>query len=139
MDNGTNVRNTLPANSYDLRREYGPGVVDLAHIITGYVAYDLPQFTQRMKPLTQGWQFGSLFQATSGQPIDITAGTNRSNSFDNRDRVDVIGSPAVGVQDPTIPGGARRYFSASNFALPAVGTLPCCASGTSLICGYSAA
>ena len=122
MDNGTAVRNTLPANSYNLRREYGPGGIDLAHIVTGYVAYDLPAFTSRLKPLTQGWQFGSLVQATTGPPIDITAGVNRSNSFDNRDRVDVVNKPAVGVQNPTIPGGARRYFTASDFALPAIGT-----------------
>jgi len=122
MDNGTDVRNNLPANSYDLRREYGPGTIDLAHIFTGYVAYDLPKFTARMKPLLQGWQFGSLFQATTGPPMDLTAGVNRSNSFDNRDRVDVIGSPVVGVQEPNIPGGARRYFNAANFALPTLGS-----------------
>lgn len=122
MDNGTDVRNALPANSYDLRREYGPGAIDLAHIFTGYVAYEIPTFTNRAKRLLGGWQLGSLFQITTGTPIDILAGVVRSNSGDNRDRVDVIGSPVVGVQEPTVPGGARRYFSAANFALPAVGT-----------------
>jgi len=122
MDNGTDVRNTLPANSYDLRREYGPGSIDLAHIVTGYVAYDIPKYTQHAKLLTQGWQLGALFQATTGTPIDITAGTNRSNSFDNKDRVDVVSKAITGVQDPATPGGARRYFKADAFALPAVGT-----------------
>jgi hypothetical protein len=122
MDNGTDVRNNLPANSYDLRREYGPGAIDLAHIFTGYVSYDLPKFTERAKALTQGWQFGALWQATTGTTMDILAGVNRSNSFDNRDRVDVIGNPSVGVREPSTPGGSRRFFEAGAFALPAVGT-----------------
>ncbi len=122
MDNGTDVRNTLPANSYNLRREYGPGGIDLQQIFTGYVAYDIPKFTERAKLLLQGWQLGSLWQATTGAPIDILAGVNRSNSFDNRDRVDVLSKPTVGVQDPATPGGARRYFNVDAFALPTVGT-----------------
>ncbi len=122
MDNGTDVRNVLPANSYDLRREYGPGSIDLAHIFTGYVSYDLPKFTERAKALTQGWQFGALWQATTGTTMDILAGVNRSNSFDNRDRVDVVGNPSVGVREPATPGGSRRYFEAGAFALPALGT-----------------
>jgi hypothetical protein len=122
MDNGTDVRNVLPANSYDLRREYGPGAIDLAHIFTGYVSYDLPKFTERAKYLTQGWQFGSLWQATTGTTMDILAGVNRSNSFDNRDRVDVVGNANIGLQAPATPGGSRRYFDAGAFALPAIGT-----------------
>lgn len=122
MDNGTDVRNLLPANSYNLRREYGPGTIDLAHIFTGYVNYDLPTLASKAKRLTGGWQFGALFQATTGAPIDILAGVNRSNSFDNRDRVDVVSKPVLGVQAPAAPGGARRYFNADAFALPAIGT-----------------
>lgn len=122
MDNGTSVRNTLPANSYDLRNEYGPAETDLRHILTGYVSYDLPSFSSRAKLLTQGWQFGALFQATTGTPINLTAGVNRSNSFDNRDRVDVVGTPVLGVQDPATPGGSRRYFNTDAFALPAIGS-----------------
>jgi hypothetical protein len=122
MDNGTDVRNVLPANSYDLRREYGPGSIDLQHIFTGYVAYDVPKFTERAKRLTQGWQLNMLWQATTGPTMDILAGVNRSNSFDNRDRVDVVSRPTVGVQAPTTEGGARRYFNADAFALPALGT-----------------
>lgn len=122
MDNGTDVRNTLPANSYDLRREYGPGAIDIAHIFTGYVSYDLPKFTDHAKVLTQGWQLGGLWQVTTGTTMDLTAGTNRSNSLDNKDRVDVIGNASTGVREPTTPGGSRRYFESGAFALPAIGT-----------------
>ncbi len=121
MDNGTDVRNTLPANSYDLRREYGPAAIDLTHIFTGYVAYDIPG-TDRFKRLTRGWMVATLFQATSGTTMDITAGTNRSNSLDNKDRVDVIGNASLGLREPATPGGARRYFESGAFALPAIGT-----------------
>lgn len=122
IDNGTDVRNTLPQNSYDLRNERGPAGVDMTHIFTGYANYDLPKFTQRWKYITQGWQFNSLMTFHSGRPLNIAAGQNRSQSFDNRDRVEVVGGTSVGVQDPTVPAGARRYFNSSAFALPALGT-----------------
>lgn len=120
MDNGTDVRNTLPANSYDLRREYGPSAVDLTHVFTGYVSYDIPG-ASKLKPLTNGWMLGALFQATTGSPLDITAGVNPSASGDNRDRVDVVGNPSVGLREPAVPGGARRYFESGAFALPTAG------------------
>jgi hypothetical protein len=122
IDNGTDVRNTLPANSYDLRQERGPASIDMTHIFTGYASYELPRFTQRWKHVTQGWQLNSLLTFHSGRPINITAGQNRSQSFDNRDRVDVVGDTSVGVQDPAVPAGARRYFNAAAFALPPAGT-----------------
>ena len=55
LDNGSNVRNSLPANSFDLTREYGPANFDLRHIFTGFVSYDVPAFTTRMPRLVKGW------------------------------------------------------------------------------------
>lgn len=122
MDNGTDVRNNLPANSYDLRREYGPGAVDLRHIFTGYVSYDIPKFTEKAKRLLQGWQLNSLFTVHTGSTLDILAGRQISNSFDNRDRVDVVGAANPGVGTAATPGGAIPYFTTSAFAFPAAGT-----------------
>lgn len=121
-DNGTNVRNTLPANSYDLRPEYGFGNVDLRHIFAGFVSYEVPKFTQRRKYLTQGWQINSLMTYSPGEAIDIVAGVNRSQSFDNRDRVDYLKDPNMSVKAPTTAFGPRPYFDPTAFALPAIGS-----------------
>jgi hypothetical protein len=121
LDNGTNVRNALPANSYDLRREYGRSNVDIRHIFTGYVAYDVPQWSRTLRRLSEGWQLNALFTAQTGGPLDPLAGTNVSLSADARDRVDLVGDPFAGVTQPT-SGTARRWFNPAAFARPATGT-----------------
>lgn len=121
IDDNGDPRNTLPANSYDLTRERGPSSIDLTHIFTAYASYEVPG-SSRWKLITKGWQFNSLLTLTSGSPIDILAGTNRSQSFDSRDRVDVVGNAGVGLQDPATPYGPRAYFNTAAFALPAIGS-----------------
>jgi len=121
-DNGTDVRNVLPANSYNLRAEESFGGVDIRHVFTGFVTYDVPKFWDRARLLTQGWQVNSLMTFHSGTPLDLKAGVNRSQSFDNQDRIDLIRDPNIRLQDPTTPGGSRRYFDSAAFALPALGT-----------------
>lgn len=121
IDNGSNVRNALPANSYDLRRERGPSNFDINHIFTAYVSYDVPEFTKHLPLLVKGWQVNGLATAHGGEPIDLLLGTNVSLSADSRDRVDVVGDPFSGVVQPT-SGTAVRWFTPAAFARPAAGT-----------------
>lgn len=121
IDNGSNVRNALPANSYDLSKERGPASFDISHIFTAYVTYDVPQFGQRLQRLSKGWQVNGLITAHTGEPLDILAGTNVSGSADSRDRVDVVGDPFANVVQPT-SGTAVRWFNPAAFARPANGT-----------------
>ena len=97
LDNASNVRNSLPADSFNLRREYGPSNFDIKQVFTGFIIYDVPSFTSRMPRLTQGWQLNTLLTAHSGEPIDFLSGTNRSATLNNRDRVDVVGDWATGI------------------------------------------
>lgn len=122
IDYNANPRNTLPANSYDWTRERGPASTDLRHIFTGFIAYEVPKFTDGWKYVTQGWQLNSLMTFHSGSPLDLLAGVNRSLSYDNRDRVDVIGSASPGAGDRTSEFGPVRYFDTAAFALPVTGT-----------------
>lgn len=121
IDNGSNVRNALPANSYDLTRERGPANFDIRHILTSYWSYDIPQIGKALPLLTRGWQANSLLTFHTGEPVDILAGTNVSGSADARDRVDLVGDPFAGVTQPTT-GTARRWFNPAAFARPAPGT-----------------
>ena len=122
LDNGSNVRNALAANSFNLRREYGSANFDIRHIFTGFVSYDVPTFTTKMKRLTGGWQLNGLFTAHTGEPLDLLSGTNRSGTLDNRDRVDLVGDPYSGVASRATPFGAIPYFNPAAFAPAAAGT-----------------
>lgn len=122
LDNGSNVRNALPANSFDLRREYGPANFDMRQIFTGFVTYDVPTFTSKLPRLTKGWQLNALMTAHTGEPVDVLSGTNRSLSLDNRDRADLVGDPFSGVAARATPFGAIPYFNPAAFRPAASGT-----------------
>ena len=122
LDNGSNVRNALAANSFDLRREYGPANFDMRQIFTGFVTYDVPSFTSKLPRLTKGWQVNSLLTFHSGEPVDVLSGANRSGSLDSRDRADLIGDPYSGVASRATPFGAIPYFNPAAFRLATPGT-----------------
>ncbi len=122
LDNGSNVRNAIPANSFDLRREYGPSNFDIQQIFTGFVTYDVPSLGGKFPRLTKGWQLNALMTAHGGEPLDLLSGTNRSGSLDNRDRVDVVGDAFSGVPARATPFGSIPYFNAAAFSPAAAGT-----------------
>ena len=121
IDNTSDVRNTVPTNSYDLKNERGNSTFDIRHIVTSFVSYQLPG--SRFAPiLTKGWQVNSLITLHGGTPLNILAGTNRSGTGENRDRVDVVGDPFAGFS-PAIPNSlAIQYITKAAFANPAIGT-----------------
>ncbi len=122
MDDDSDVRNTIPTNSYDLKDERGPSTFDIRQIVTSFVSYQLPQVGHFAPRLTKGWQVNSLFTFHGGSPLNLLAGTNRSGTGENRDRVDVVGDPFSGFSS-TIPGSlAIQYFNKAAFATPAIGT-----------------
>ena len=122
LDNGSAVRDTIPANSFNLRRDYGPSSFDNRHIFTAFAIYDVPALGSRLPRLTRGWQMNSLFTANSGEPLDLLSGTNRSGTSDTRDRVDVIGDWRTGVPDRASPFAVVPRFNIRAFAAAATGT-----------------
>ena len=121
IDNGSDVRNNLPTNSYDLRNEKGPSSFDTLYMLTAFMSYEVPVFGKAMPLLTKGWQLNSLFTAHGGQPLNLLAGTNISTSGDGRDRVNVVGDPFSNVV-PLVNTRSVRYFNPAAFAAPASGT-----------------
>jgi hypothetical protein len=121
IDNTSDVRNTLPTNSYDLKDERGNSTFDIRHIVTSFVSYQLPgsRFAPR---LTKGWQVNSLMTFHGGTPLNILAGTNRSGTGENRDRVDVVGDPFSGFSSAIPNSLAIQYITKAAFANPATGT-----------------
>jgi hypothetical protein len=122
IDNTSDVRNTVPTNSYDLGNERGASTFDIRHIVTSFVSYQVPQFAPRAGRLTSGWQVNSLFTFHGGSPLNILAGTNRSGTGQNRDRVDLVGDPFAGFSPAIANSRAIQYIAKAAFANPAAGT-----------------
>ena len=121
IDNTSDVRNTVPTNSYNLANERGNSTFDIRHIVTSFVSYQLPG--SRFAPLlTKGWQVNSLVTLHGGTPLNILAGTNRSGTGENRDRVDVVGDPFAGFSPAIANSLAIQYITKAAFANPATGT-----------------
>jgi hypothetical protein len=121
IDNTSDVRNTVPTNSYNLANERGNSTFDIRRIMTSFVSYEVPAFSGKAPRLTKGWQLNSLFTFHGGSPLNILAGSNVSLTGENRDRVDLVGDPFANV--PVLTNTtAVQYFNKAAFAKPASGS-----------------
>lgn len=118
MDDASSV--TSPQNSFNLRGDWAPSTFDTRLYTTSYVTYEVPK-TKFVPLLTSGWQLNALLTFTSGNPINILAGSNVSGSGENKDRVNLVGDPYsnVAVLTNTL---AVQYFNPAAFAKPAAGS-----------------
>lgn len=104
---------------------YGLSSYDRTHVLKVNWLWDLPLWKTAPKAvgvLTNGWQMSGIFTASSGAPLGA--------SFSTVNAVDITGSPTEAARislrgNPVLPRNQRtfdRYFDASAFVLPAVGT-----------------
>jgi hypothetical protein len=118
MDDASTV--TSPQNSFNLRGDWAPSTFDTRLYTTSYVTYELPK-TKFVPIVTGGWQLNALLTFTSGNPINILAGSNVSGSGENKDRVNLVGDPYANV--PVLTNTlAVQYFNPAAFAKPAAGS-----------------
>ncbi len=121
IDDATEPRNLLPANSYNLRLDRAASDFDVRHIFNAFVSYSLPSFTSHLKAVTQGWQLNALITAHTGQPINFRAGTDVNGDGDTFDRIDLIGDPFANL--PAAPNATSRVWVNRNaFRAAAAGT-----------------
>lgn len=118
---------TTPMNSYDLRREYAPAAFDTRNTLTGFATYTVPNFTTRLKRLTQGYQATTLWTFAGGQPINVLVGTNVSGTGENKDRPNVVQGVAryVSRSELTSASSSARTYSFLNrsaWVSPVAGT-----------------
>ena len=118
MDDASTV--TSPQNSFNLRGDWAPSTFDTRLYTTSYVTYEVPK-PKFVPILTGGWQLNALLTFTSGNPINILAGSNVSASGENKDRVNLVGDPYSNV--PVLTNTlAVQYFNPAAFAKPAAGS-----------------
>lgn len=118
-----------------LQQSFDTGLSDYDHthrFVASYV-WDLPRLTGSnpvLKWVIGGWQWTGIYSATSGGPVTILAGTDRSKTNLGNDRADFIGnSGQYGRVAPESDrggcGGTAHcvsWLDTALFALPAVGT-----------------
>ena len=111
----------------------GPSDFNHTHIFVASYAWDLPKFNG-MSALERwtigGWTWSGIFTASTGDPLNLLAGTNRSGTNLGGDRVDFVGPaneyggvPAQATRTPC--SGTQAcvpWLNKSVFANPALGT-----------------
>jgi Carboxypeptidase regulatory-like domain/TonB dependent receptor-like, beta-barrel len=93
-------------NGYDIPGEYGLSDFDARHRFVASANYELP-FTGHA--IARGWQFATIVQAQSGNPVNIVTSNSTLNGVPNTVRPDVIGPIRI-IQS------ADRWFDPSAFA-----------------------
>jgi hypothetical protein len=120
IDDASDARSVIPANSYNLANERGNSSYDIRHNFVTFVSYALPTAPLIPHIIGQGWQLNALITAQTGAPYNIPAGTNPSGSGDGTDRVNLVGNPFAVTS--TRVGTSIVYLDKAAFSAPAAGT-----------------
>ena len=120
IDDASEARNLIPANSYNARLDRAASDFDVRHIFNAFVSYSLPTVAPKWKLLTGGWQLNTLVTAHTGQPINFRSGTDSNSDGDTFDRIDLVGDPFANL--PASAATSRVWVNRAAFAAPAAGT-----------------
>jgi len=103
--NSLSSQGIVVQNSYDLRGDRGPSSFDTRQRFVVRGTYDLPLRGNRF---LEGWQIAGIFQAQSGNPINIVTTNSTVTGVVNTLRPDVTGPIAI-------VGTADRWFDTTVF------------------------
>ena len=130
LDTISNFRNTAPENSANLAQDYGSSDFDVRNTLNAYLVYEAPQLGHTFPVLTRGWQFNVFTTAFTGTPFSVKAGSDRSGTAENSDRVNVL--PGISYKTsiggnlipPTSATASRYavYLNSAAFTNPVQGT-----------------
>jgi hypothetical protein len=125
LDNVSGTRGFAPQDSRNLAAEYGNADFDTRHTFNGYIVYEIPTFSDRFKPLTQGWEVNSFMTFYTGKPVNPKTSANNSGVGEFQDRVTRIGNPRSVSRAFTRNSSGTGYvqwFAPSAYAVAPVGT-----------------
>jgi hypothetical protein len=131
IDDGSGIRTLgsdplFPQNSYCISCERGLSIFDTRHRFVTSVLYDLPFGTSRRflnrgieSRLLGGWEVSSIFTVSSGFPLTVATGVDRSNTGAGTDRPNATGAQVAldGSQR-----GPAQWFNIGAFTLEPLGT-----------------
>jgi hypothetical protein len=113
-------------NTFDYNTEYGVNAQDIPHTFNGSVIYQIPG----SGPWAGGWRVGSIVNARSGVPINVTINRPDNATVGGVTVANILGGNSRGTQRPDlVPGvnpyfdnGGVRYLNPAAFATPQPGT-----------------
>jgi hypothetical protein len=129
-DNGSGLRSPgeplKPQQGDCWECEYGRSVFDVRHRVTASFLYELPIGSGRkylsrggvLDVIAGGWQIGGMLRMSSGFPLTITSGVDRSNTAHGYDRPSAVPGVAVELDNPS----PAAWFNIAAFQMPAFGT-----------------
>jgi hypothetical protein len=92
---------------------------DRRHMMNATLVARTPTFSNNvLRLIASGWSFSTIFQARSGEPLNITLGTDAALNGFSMQPPNQIGATAYGDKD-----SLTRYLDRTAFAVPAPGTL----------------
>jgi hypothetical protein len=114
--------NTGPPNPFNLNSSRGPADYDVKLRYNLALNYDVRHFSVSHLEGTfiNGWQLNTILNASSGTPITVLSGTDRSLSGVGNDYADYVAG-----QKTARPAGAsflKEYFNTAAFQQAAIGT-----------------
>jgi len=109
LDDLSTPRNNRPTDNNNLKLDYGNADFDARHNVSGYVLYQVPQFSRSLPRLTKGWELSALVAYNSGFPFTVYSGLGStdtgSHTGNTLDRADLVGDPFSGIVQPANPPG----------------------------------
>ena len=100
--------------------ETGPSTYDRRHHVVASYVWNLPSFigsNALLRNVVGGWQWTGIYSFSSGDPLTILAGKDRSQSANNQDRADYVGPAgqlgARGTPTPCPAGTPGKFFACS--------------------------
>jgi hypothetical protein len=113
------------ANFYDRRGDRGLSGNDIAHRFIWSSVYELPVGKGRLLELKGvwnqilgGWSTGLIAEFRTGPPWGVVEQTNRTNSFSQAVRPNVVGDPKL-PSNRSRQESLERWFNITAFAQPA--------------------
>jgi hypothetical protein len=132
-DNGSGVR-TLGSDQLKPQKgdcascEIGRSVFDVRHRMVTSLMYELPVGKGRkylsnssvLDAIAGGWQLAGIMRMSSGFPLTVTSGVDRSRTAHGYDRPNVV--PGVSAELPGNQRSTAAWFNVSAFQMNALGT-----------------
>jgi len=127
IEDATLENNTVNGGAQDYRNlseEPGRSDYDRRHVMSASVLWNLDYFG-RTNPLVRAvidnWQLSAIASLQSGQPFNVTTGSDTNLDGNNNDRANLVGNPFL---DPHRGIGAvsAAWFNTAAFAKGAAGT-----------------
>jgi hypothetical protein len=104
----------------------GPSEFDYRHVANISYVWQSPKLSANrlIRTLTRDWEMSGIFTATSGSPITIVSGLNRSQTGQNADRANVVSgqSPYSSSRCADVDGPCVSRLNPAAFTQPAIGT-----------------